>query len=523
MTTVPGRIGFIALTDFRIRFRRVSTGVTLIGLLVLAYTMIPDPSSGMALIAVNKRRALMDSTCIASATAVLATTLLSLVGYYLVSNSLTRDIRARTGGIIAATPVRNAEYITGKFLGNMMYLSAVMGVFMICAMAMQVLRGEAPLEPLVFPATFAATSLTGIVFVSAIALVFESIRWLSSKTGDVVYFFLWVFLVAVTVPQAGDPANVSSLSMIDISGITVVSHLIAKVAHNPDISVGLSNFDPTLTPLVLDPFSNWLDFAVMRTLSSIVVLPILGIAVWLFPRFDPVRVRNAGTQRSWNLLRAPNRWAKPIASRLQGLMTKGPSAPFARAVWMETILSLELYPVTIAGIVITTLVSFLLPWQAVLQAVVPAVFGILVLVLADMPTRDASSGMSALLYTIQPMRERYVQVKFAAAVVVALLFLWAPLLRAVAADPGTFVSMLIGCVFTAACATSLGSLSGSSKTFAVCFLLYLYMVVNAKSEPAMDFAGWNGSATAGVRVSYALIATTFVAVAELRHRFVLRR
>jgi hypothetical protein len=73
-------------------------------------------------------------------------------------------------------------------------------------------------------------------------------------------------------------------------------------------------------------------------------------------------------------------------------------------------------------------------------------------------------------------------------------------------------------------ATSLGVISGTPKTFVVVFLTFLYVVINAKgASPALDFAGFYGTATPAVTLAYAAAGAAFLALAQVVYAVRLRR
>ena len=139
--TAARRVIAIAATDVRMRMARSSSVAVLVALCILAYVIVPDLSTGRALMQVNGHRALYNSVTIALATSSLCAVLLGMAGFYLISNTVRRDIETRTGYVIASTPVRNREYLAGKLLGNMAFLGVVVAVYVINVMAMQLLRG----------------------------------------------------------------------------------------------------------------------------------------------------------------------------------------------------------------------------------------------------------------------------------------------------------------------------------------------------------------------------------------------
>src|SRR5688572_28526401 len=93
------------------------------------------------------RRALYNSAASGMATALTAAIFMGLVGFYIVSNAIARDISSRCGFVIASTTMRASEYLVAKCLGNLVFLSTFTAGFMLSAMAMLVVRSEAALEP----------------------------------------------------------------------------------------------------------------------------------------------------------------------------------------------------------------------------------------------------------------------------------------------------------------------------------------------------------------------------------------
>jgi len=153
------RIGAIVAADVRIRFRRLSTLVIFLLLSAMAYAWVPAPSTGRALMQVEGKRAVYNSAAVGMATAALATIFIGLVGFYVISNAIGRDARSRCGFVIASTNVGSFEYLVGKFAGNLVFLTTFTLGFMCSAMAMVLVRGEAPLQPLIFATQYALVLL----------------------------------------------------------------------------------------------------------------------------------------------------------------------------------------------------------------------------------------------------------------------------------------------------------------------------------------------------------------------------
>ena len=179
MSESISRIIAIVRADLLVRFRRPSTLVVFLLLSAFAYLWIPAPSTGRALIQIDGHRALMNSGAIGMGTASLGMIFVGLFGFYVISNAIRRDVISRCGFVVASTPMRSGEYLLGKFFGNLAFLITFLTGFMLSSMVMLMVRGEAPLEPLVFIRQYLLLTPAAIIFVSAVAVLFESIPWLA--------------------------------------------------------------------------------------------------------------------------------------------------------------------------------------------------------------------------------------------------------------------------------------------------------------------------------------------------------
>ena len=155
-------------------------------------------------------------------------------------------------------------------------------------------------------------------------------------------------------------------------------------------------------------------------------------------------------------------------------------------------------------------------------ASLPVAFAIVAVFIADVSSRDRRAGTTGLIYAAPRLRERFVTWKLTSSAIVAIVLLIAPILRATT-HPVKIVPLLIGILFLAATATSLGVISGNPKTFIVLFLTFWYLVVNDHgATKALDFAGFFSTPAMGVMAMYAGIAIAMLATAEMFHRGRLR-
>jgi len=511
------RILTIAGTDVRMRVARGSSAVVLVALCILAYVLVPDLSTGRALMQVNGHRALYNSATIALATSSLCAVLLGLAGFYLTSNTIQRDVESRTGFVIASTRVRNIEYLTGKLLGSTIFLGLVVAVYVLNVMAMQLLRGEASLEPLTYLAMFLAIVGPVIVVVSAIALMFECVRPLSGRIGEVLYFFVWTFLLSVPAATVVQGAS-NAASYVDVFGMSFIISAANDQATNdfhahPEVSIGSSRFDATKTPWRFKGVTWTTRLIEGRITSALVALPALLIAWLAFARFDPARMKGgAGASRT----SVRGRAAAPLRRLLRVLRPASWGGPgLVRATFGEIALTIMLRPLVFVATVIAGIAGTLVPAATLRTALIPVIFLALVATLADIPTRDRAARVEGIRNGIAGARAASVYARLLAALGIALAFLLVPLVRISFTAPADALSLLVGGWLFAAAGVALGTLARTPKLFAGVALLFLYVVMSSGRAPEFDFAGWNGAANNGVRAAYFLTAMCFAALAVL--------
>ena len=498
------RIAAIVRADVLIRFRRASTVVVFLLLSALAYVWIPDPSTGRALMQIGKARALYNSASIAVATAMLASLFVGLVGFYVVSNAVKRDVQTRCGFVLAATPVTRAEYVIGKFIGNTIFLATFTAGFMMTSMAMVIVRGEAPLEPLVFLKHYLIVMPPAIVFVSMIAITFESVRFLEGRFGDVAYFFVWS-MVTGAVAIALMEAHVRAMAYFDVGGLAILIDRISSIVHSTSISIGASPFDASRPPVVFNGIPLDATLAIQRLVAMLVPLPLAGLATIAFHRFDPTRVRRGREKRHRHLLSRIN---AALAAPLRLLAPRNPIAADA----LLTITAQPLIVIAAIGFAIAALAENT-------PEVMLIAFAAAAIAIADVACRDQRAGTVTLIRSAPNVKTYFVAWKLASSLVVALLILAVPLVRS-----GAIVAGIVGVIFIAAAATSLAIISNNAKTFIVLFLSFWYIVLNDHGKTAaLDFAGFYGHATPATVAAYLGVAAALLATAQTIYWMRVRR
>jgi hypothetical protein len=184
MNATLAAIRTLALLEARVRLRRLSTLVTLLAVVALSWMMISDPADGQTLISVRGARVLYTSSAMALGSAALATLLLTLAGFYLLRGRVAEDLRSGTGSVIGASANGGALFVVARWCGGVLYLAALVGAFMATVLLCHVVRGDGPIEPLVYLQTYALVLGPMILFTASCATLFDAWAPLMGKKGD---------------------------------------------------------------------------------------------------------------------------------------------------------------------------------------------------------------------------------------------------------------------------------------------------------------------------------------------------
>ena len=229
---MPQILKVLVLTELRLRLRRVSTLVAIAAFVAITWALIPDPRQGMTLMSVNGARVLYSSTAMAFGSATFASVLVGLGSFYLVRGRVSEDLRSGIASVIAATQISNYLFLAARWLGGVLYMLGLIGALMATTMVLHGLRGEGPIQPLVYLHNYGVLLVPMVFFGVSVALLFDSVPFLMGKAGDVLYFFVWILqLSLMAATQASLTGYFPPLFMLDVSGVGIaimqIQHVLA--------------------------------------------------------------------------------------------------------------------------------------------------------------------------------------------------------------------------------------------------------------------------------------------------------
>jgi hypothetical protein len=512
----------MARADFLERVRRYSFLLTLAGALYLAYAVATEK----VFIAVGDGyRGLYNSAWIGILMTICCTTFLSLVGFYVVKNSVQRDSDTRVGRILAATPMPKAFYTLAKALSNFAVLACIVLLLMVAALAMQFMRPDArPISLGQLWSPFLFIALPAMLLTASLALLFETLPILRGGVGNVLYFFLWTFGLVM-----GAEAHVD-----DPSGIQLLYRSTRAALHASDpndstkfafqLSIGGDHAYRTFVWNGID----WTPkILLVRLLWVAAAIALALLASVFFHRFDPAKewmrrrtavlpASSAPTQ-SEEITQAPLPVSMISASHLTPLVRRSTRLRFPQLVASELRLLLKgqrwwWYAVA-AGLLIGELAS---PLASAREGVLLVAWIWPILLWSQMGCRESRCATGPLIFSSEHALTRQLPALWTAGVAVATLTGGGVGIRLLMTrDWPSLAAWISAAIFIPSLALALGVSSGTSIPFEALYTAWWYMGP-AHHLPTLDFIGTTSASSRPA--DYALAALILLAISYAGRR-----
>jgi hypothetical protein len=232
----------LALADFYERARRFPFLLTLaavicLGVLVNNGTLFMKLGPATLDPSLPSFRGEFNSAWIGTMTVIVMNSFLGLFGFYLVSDSIKRDIHTGVGQIIATTPISRAAYLIGKWISNFLVLSVLILLMAAAAVIMVLLQSKVALDLGALLMPFLAVALPFMALIAALAVVFETLPWLRGALGNAIYLFMFMFLMLFLLMFGGGLPFPDPLG----SNIFTRSLVASARAAFPNDSIGYMN------------------------------------------------------------------------------------------------------------------------------------------------------------------------------------------------------------------------------------------------------------------------------------------
>ena len=132
---------------------------------------------------------------------------LTFAGFYVVKNTVDRDVSTGVGEILATTPITKVGYTVGKALSNFAVLRRdAAGRWWPRPAVMQWVRAEdRRIDPIALALPFVVLTLPIMAVVAAVAVLFETVRVLRGGLGNVAFFLLWIGGISTSAISSATP------------------------------------------------------------------------------------------------------------------------------------------------------------------------------------------------------------------------------------------------------------------------------------------------------------------------------
>ena len=472
--------------DFLERTRRYSFLITLGAMIYLGYLAVPSADSGVITLDLGGIRGLYNSAWIGSMTALLSTVIFSLPGFYLVKGAISRDCQTGVGKILAAASLKKISYTAGKVLSNLIYLAAITGLMLLAAVGMQLLRGEvSSINLWDLAAPYLLLTLPMMLLVASVAVLFETISFLKDGFGNLVYFFLWVLTImismsGVTFGQLGDIQHTVN-DPFGVSRVGASMHQDARRAYPErmlDFGIGYTRLEGGVDTFVWDGMEWTLSMAADRFVWVAAALGITLLGAVFFHRFDPARRDFLQASRKGLM--------KNIRDHLPAI-----SLPLGKLSWLEIgklpgFLRLTAAEIKIAfvdqpgwwflgalGLLLEGIVS---PDYQSLKGIWIATWIWPILVWSKFGIREERFRTGPVVFsTPRPLQKLLPAQWFAAVLITGFTGVGVALKLFILGKNAHLLAWLVGVVFISTLAISLGIITGSRKTFEALYVVLWYL------------------------------------------------
>jgi len=498
--------------DFLERVRRYSFLLTLGFSVYLGYTVY----AGQVTLRLDNYSGVNNSAWLGSVIGLVGSVWLTLIGFYVVKNSIQRDRQTRVGQILATTPISKSFYTLAKTLSNFAVLAAMIIVLALAALVIQLSQHTgASIDVVALVSPVLIFGLSAVAVTASLAVLFESLPVLRGGVGNILYFFLWTSLIAFGAGSLDRGTSLNPLHpIVDYTGIATVMGQMQSQVHGLDpaysggASFSVGGIKPTTKTFLWSGLIWTPALALCRAMLFAIAAALALVAAAFFDRFDPARALWFPAKKPKKMSGAGEVFpvAGPVAGYEQNFanvarphLSAAHLAPLSRTgahIRFFTLVRAELrlmirghawwwYTVA-AGLFIACLAS---PLDAARSGVIVAAWIWPALIWSQMGTREAQYSTGSLVFSAPRPVPQQLLATYAAGVLLAILAgggLGIHLL--IAGDFAGLAAWGAGALFIPALALALGATTGTRKFFEALYTAWWY-VGPLHHLPQADFMG----------------------------------
>ncbi|WP_435261477.1 hypothetical protein [Tenacibaculum sp. nBUS_03] len=472
--------------DYLQRTRSYTFLITLCASLAIAYTFIPEPNANYSTIRIANYIGTYNTAWFGYVTAIMSSLFLSLIGFYLVNNSIKTDLNTKVGQIIASTKIENFNYLFSKALSNFLVLLAILcTIFIMSSILFLFYNDGFPFEILHFVKPYFIITIPALFFISCIAVIFEVFLGKYSVLQNIGFFFLFSLLML------SNKKNQNNFSL-DVLGTEIVMHhmenqvrKITNAKKTKELSIGyvLGNVKKA-KKFQFDGITFPTTFILSRLAWVLFSIGAIGMTSLFFHRFNieekksgkktKIKPQQKASHKNINLLNLPT------------IKTNFSIFPLLRTEFLLLIRRGKkwLWLINCAGMILLLVT----PLQIAHQFILPTLWFLQVGRLSDVSTKEVENDIYFFSFSSYKPISRLLFSQILASILL-LLLLAAPLYMRLIVN-GNFIdfnSIILGGTFIALVAVFLGIITKGKKLFEILFFIITY--ANLNKIPFFDYFG----------------------------------
>lgn len=486
------RFTAILRADLRQRSRSTRFWAVLFALACVSWLCFPSVDARYLTVSMGASlRAEYSSAWIGMTIGLLGGTMMTLLGFYLVRGTLVRDFDTRVWQLLVATPMTRSGYLLAKWASHMLVFCVIMAVAVLVGLIAQWWRAEDPsidLIELLKPVL--VISLPALAVTSMLAVLFDLVPWLRKTAGNILYFFVWVAILALSSPGENQSAMHNRFG--DPSGIGIAWQSLKTILPMGPDSVDVNGLSiggviltqaPTLlhwsswSPSLMDIGGRLFWFAISM-LAIIAMVPFLDRAAAKVSGPTMQAASNPGRRLRWL-----DRLLQPLESTATGLLLAAEMKLLLRPRRMWWWLAL-------AGLAVVQVVGSM-------QALAIACMGTWLIstdLFARAVLREREAGTGPLVFSAAHALRRMLTTRVVAALGLALIPVLPGVLRLAMTAPLMSLALVMTAASVALAGLAIGVICRNPRPFELLLVALVYagaqgqFLLNVTTNPSLSVA-----------------------------------
>jgi hypothetical protein len=486
----------IVKADYLQRTRSNIFLATLLISIYVAYSFVPTASASYSTVRIGNFVGYNNAAWIGHVTAIMASTFMWFIGFYIINNGIRRDEESGVGQIIAATPISNFLYLLAKSLSSFMVLLTITVIIVLMALGLVIARGSGyHFNVLQFILPYVYATIPSLFFLTSLAVFFEIVFGKQTNLINVSFFFLFSVIVGI-IFSFTNPL----MEWIDVLGVKHLLNQMAGIVNggysniHQDISVGYNFGNKKEIHYFLFEGTHFNFFYLACRLFWVAMAFILlWIGSRMFRRFDTrtFSLPDAGGQN----IMPENQPSSSLGITFSSLPEMSSSFSIFPLIKAEILMLLRKGPFWFWLINLGLFISlFFIPLNKAHQIALPLVWFLQINRWADIATKEKYYGTSSYIYGTFRPSGRLLTAQILAGTVTALAFAFPVILRYTFAGEFEFLpGIALGSLMLIGFSVSLGILTGGKRLFEIFFFMLTYAVI--ENIPQADYFGGVHSTT----------------------------